>query len=484
MIKEGHEWTVFYEQLVEARLAALETLREDSEIAIDFYNGIQKPYMDDYFEDVFENWADVKARIPLKVLPLTEAVIDGLSKLYKCPPKRTLINKQGIEDQGATEIYSKLTEYKNIDMKVIDRYTRLTKTILVHPWWREGEGMKYRIFTPDLCDVDQDRLNPQQANIVVYRSSKPDTDPSLTEGDYEDYFIYWDRDNTYMINEEGFRVENPENPNGKNPYGILPFTTFRDKRVIGNLFWQNIDEVFVNMNQAVNALATDLSHVCRMQSFAQPVIRGDVKASHIQLDPMSILMLPTGNYDESSQPDFFFRSPDAKITELRETINWWIETGMYLKKLGAKSMTAQSQVASGFAILASKLDLLEDRQDRIELFSMPERELFKVERAIYNYHAGFEGLPKIPEDLKLKIDWPDLSFPISKDEEIKWDEHRLKYNLVNNESLLREKNPDIANEDEAKLIVEANKKVNEENKTRFGTGRFEKAAEEKIEEEE
>ena len=478
MIRNGQQWNIFYETLEQVRHEAREHLREDAEKAIDFYYGVQKPHMDDYFKNVFANWDDVKEKIPLVVLPITKKIINGLSLLYKKDCVRTIVKPDGNIDEMSTKIYSDIIEEagKKAIMKTVDRFTRLTKTVLVHPYWDIEEGLKYRILTPDMCDVAQNTQNPQRADIVVYRSTKPDTDPALTGGEHEtnDYFVYWDKENAYMIDASGNLVETQINEEKKNPYGILPFAVFRDEQLTGNIFWANIDESFVNVNESVNALATDLLHLARTQGFSQPCIRGEVKGK-LQSDPFSFLNLTAGSMGggeyAASQPDFFFRSPSPKLIELQNIIDKWMATAFYLNNLGQNTMTQQSQLASGFAIIASKLDLLEDRENREELFTMAEKQLFEIEKVIYNYHTSER---KIPDDARLKIEWPDINFPISEDEIDKRDARLLKYNLTTPAKLLREMQSDISNEADAEKQVRENKALNEELQNQFGTGRFEK----------
>jgi len=228
------------------------------------------------------------------------------------------------------------------------------------------------------------------------------------------------------------------------------------------------------VNESVNALATDLLHLARTQGFSQPCIRGEVKGK-LQSDPFSFLNLTAGSMGggeyAASQPDFFFRSPSPKLIELQNIIDKWMATAFYLNNLGQNTMTQQSQLASGFAIIASKLDLLEDRENREELFTMAEKQLFEIEKVIYNYHTSER---KIPDDARLKIEWPDINFPISEDEIDKRDARLLKYNLTTPAKLLREMQSDISNEADAEKQVRENKKLNEELQNQFGTGRFEK----------
>jgi len=482
MILQGSEWTIFHEQLMDARREALNKLRLDSERSVDFYHGVQKPYMDAYFEQIFTNWSDNKGKIPLTTFNFTKAIINGLSKLYKEGTQRNIYIGDN-EDEAATELYNSIIRdaMKPSWMKTVDRMTRLVKTVLVHPYWDYDKGMlSYRIFTPDLCDVKQSPYNPQKLTAVVYKLSAIDTANNI--GGYEgeaktDYYVYWDNENTYWIDEWGQRIQNPDNPEAINPYKILTFATFRDSMPIGNQFWGDIDETIIGVNMDINAMATDLKHLARMQCFSQAVAIGDF-GGDIATDPMSVIVLPTGANGDSQfqagQPDFKFVTPNPKLEEVKSLIDFWQSVAYSIEKMSPQSITAQSHIASGFSIMAANLPLLEDRQDRAQLFEAWEKDLYQTEKAVYNYHAKIEGLPQLPENSELRINWPDLTFPMSKDEKIKYDEHRLKNNLISFGELLMEYDSNILNEDEAVEKIKANKELNELFKAVAGTGLFER----------
>lgn len=479
MIYSGNQWTIFYDELLNYRREALEHLRLDSERAVDFYHGVQKPYMDDYFADIFTSWNSAKSKIPLTTFNFTKAIIDGLSKLYKEDVIRT-VQVDGVDNEAATELYNKITDeaMKPSWMKTVDRMTRLVKTTLLHPYWDYDKGgISYRLFTPDLCDVKQDMYNPQKLSAVVYRLAKIDTDSAMLEGDHADYYVYWDNNNTYWIDEWGQVVNNPDNPEAINPYGKLTFATFRDAMPLGNQFWMDIDETIIGVNMDINAMATDLKHLARMQCFSQAVALGDFDED-VTVDPMTVLMLPSGATGDPNfaggSPDFKYVSPEPKIEDVKNLIDFWQSVAYAIQKMAPQSITNQTHLASGFAIMAANLPLLEDRQDRADLFKSWEKELYEVEKAVYNYHAEIEGLPLLPENSKLEIKFPDLTFPLSKDEKIKYDEHRLKHSLISYADLLREYNGDIQSGRDAEEVLKTNKELNDRLKAVNGSGLFER----------
>ena len=482
----GEDWTIFHEQLVEARQEALENLRLDSERAIDFYNGVQRPYMDTYFEKVFENWTDARDKIPLVTFNTTKAIINGLSKLYKEGAQREVWVGENL-DEKATKLYNEITNRakKPAWMKTVDKITRLVKTVLVHPYWDTEDGLSYRVFSPDLCDVRQAPYDPQKFTAVVFKLSSIDT--SLSTESESDYYVYWDTENTYWIDEWGNAIINPNNPDAINPYKMLTFTVFRDSLLLGNQFWGDIDETIVGVNIDVNAMATDLKHLSRMQCFSQAVVIGDVE-DNFKVDSLSVIQLPTGSNGSSQyvggQPDFKFVSPDPKMTEMREIIDFWQKMAYNIEKISPQSVTSQTHLASGFAIMAANLPLIEDRQDRSELFASYERDLYQVEKAVYNYNAGNNGLPLLPENSELHIKFPDLTFPLSKDEKIKWNDYRINNNLISCAGLAREENPALRSDEEAMEFVEANKEINDSVKSTVGTGLFEEEFEKEEENDE
>ena len=444
----------------------LSEVRGDAEQAIDFYNNVQRLHMDAEYKRTFANWDDNRDLIPLRILPLTQKIIDTLSLLYKKSPTRSIYVGDKA-DQKLTDMYNKLCDEgkKGIRLRTVDRYTRLCNTTLLKVHW--DNGLQYRIFTPGTLGVVAEALDPQKAAACVYEATIPDNFGTPDDEELITY-IYWDEDNHYTVDDRGELINiqtDPESvPTTVNPYKVLPFATFRNNDHIGNEFWAPIDQTWVNANTAVNMAMTDLFHLLKEQGWAQPVFEGNISGSdNLTRDPTRWMV--------TKGAKVYFANPDAPIDQIVECLTWFLRTFLFLKDLGWNTLQGQSHLASGLSILASRLDLLEDRQDRLDMFTQSEKDLFEIEKAIINYHAAEKGLPQIPDDAELRIDWPDIDSPIDRDEEIKYDEHRIKYNLMSLAQILREKNPDIDSEDEAVEIIRKNKEINDSLKNKFVLGK-------------
>ena len=106
------------------------------------------------------------------------------------------------------------------------------------------------------------------------------------------------------------------------------------------------------------------------------------------------------------------------------------------------------ETPSGIALKIKDLERFEDYQDDLALFTLYEHEIYKVERMI----AQSFGI-SMPENLKLDFNEPE--YPMTVQDQIALDNHRLNLGLVNKAELMVEYNKDLTIE-EANAKLQAN----------------------------
>ena len=169
-------------------------------------------------------------------------------------------------------------------LKLASRYTKLLKTTMLRPVWRNGK-LDLDILTPDILDVEYgDTPEDLQAVIITHYpdSGKPE---DMT-------FTRWTREVVETLN-----YHKQVTASEHNPYNILPFVPVWDRTPTGN-FWLEGGDDLITCQDAINERITDLTYICRMQGFGQPWISGfetksgGPRTTEVYLGPGRVQVLP------------------------------------------------------------------------------------------------------------------------------------------------------------------------------------------------
>ena len=116
-----------------------------------------------------------------------------------------------------------------------------------------------------------------------------------------------------------------------------------------------------------------------------------------------------------------------------------------------------STAKSGVAIIAEQTSLAEWHDKRAVQFQPYEEELIRLSLLVYAKHNG----KTFPEDVGIRIDYPQPEKPLVRDEILDW-QFRFANYLATPIDFLRAKNPELS-EEEAIEIFEKNKAWFKEN---------------------
>lgn len=434
--------------------------RQNMQKRLDYFNDIQLNYLDSLLAQQFAKYQSMK--LQKEFFNLTKLVIDELSVIYNEEPDRTVNDAKEVDG----ERFAKIVEDSqlNLVMDTALRLAKLCKTVLVKPVWR-SEKIEYDILTPNIFDVIQDPLDPTKAKGIIYafqRDIANDTPTGNNSARSQDkmavddtIYYYWDAEKhftfSYSFNEKKEIlvdiVNNPDNPDNINPYGVLPFVVVRDGYPVDNFFIEGGDDL-INVNEILNIKLTEKNYLTKMQSFSVPVRKGADSKTALILDPSMTVDLPADD-DVSTGSDFRFVSPDAKISELENDIE------ARLRRIAIKyHLNPDMFVASGTRSSADSLQMQNYRLGLIikrdkPIFRLAEIGLFELTKIINNYHSN----EKIAESATLSIDYSDLEIPVTMAEQ---DQHLL---LLSNNGLLTKKdwvkivNKDIQDDKEAEAYL-------------------------------
>lgn len=394
---------------------------------LDYYNGITKGYVQDYFD------SDAFREVPVYEANITKRLVNKMSRIYTIGANRNVNSR-----------YDGLTRVKDARMKHIERMTRLIGTVANRVIWTPS-GFEYvpvYFFAPYF---EGDPLNP---SAITYPLMNPVDDIS---NDAEQKYIYWDKDVWAIKDEDGVIEDSFEHG-----YGVLPFVFTHRENQIDSFFVSGANDI-INANEHTNITMTELQLGLRFQMFGQQWTTGEMPNNQ-RMGSNFIMELGEDN-------SFGIESPAGDLTSVIESIKFQIELVAQNNHLWIQWSEQGGEVPSGVSMMIKDLERTEDYEDDLGLWRMYEEKIYEVERAV----AKANGV-NLPE--KFGVDFNEPEYPKTVQDQILWDKHRLEMNLTNEAELLVEYNNDLSIEEaEAKIATnkDKNKKLSIFDKVRTGS---------------
>ena len=430
---------------------------------IDFFYDKQEKYLDDLITDTF-TYPD-RLKLQKECYNITALLVDETAITYNEAPLREL--------QDATEqddaIFSKIALDSGLDqvMQQVNRFTKLCNTVAVRPVWRNNT-LQYDILTPNMFDVFQNILDPTEAvafmwaNVLDTRNEIPlFNDTTLGKHDkmnnMQSVFYYMDAKSFIAFTvtaAQGHLVPtilfNEGNSANENPYKELLFVTAREDVPVDQYFLEGGDGL-VSTNELINIKLTELNYLTKMQSFSVPVRKGaDDKTGSLILDPSVTVDLPMDD-DISRNADFKFVSPDAKITDIENSIDNKIKKLALQRHLSPERFTLSAQKSSAEALQLRAWEQAKILKRDKPFYASFEQKLFEKTRIVWNFHNPTNP---ISDTASLYIDFKEIEVPMTVAER---DNHNIVLNangLLSKKKWLMSENPDIKDEGHAKDILE------------------------------
>ena len=185
--------------------------------------------------------------------------------------------------------------------------------------------------------------------------------------------------------------------------------------------------------------------------FGQPVVSGADLGNRQRFGSDVIIELPSdANYD--------IKSPSGDIDKVIENVKFHMELVAQNNHLSVQFAQDGGETPSGIALKIKDLESFEDYQDDLALWTQYEHEIYQIERKI----ASTFNI-SMPEGLKLDFNEPE--YPMTVQDQIALDNHRLNLGLISKAELMVEYNKDLTlDEANAKLKEnESQSEVKEEN---------------------
>ena len=379
---------------------------------LDYYNGNNTAY---YIQEKFD--LEAFREVPPYEANITKKFINKMSRIYTVGA-----------DRNVNEKYDSLTVLKDSKMKHIERMTRLLGTIACRIIYVDGE-MPYFDYQPVYYFHPFFGSDPFRPIAISYPLMNYTDDVSNTDNAQ---YIHWNAESYFIFDESGTILEE-----GVHDYGTIPFVFTHREHQCDSFYVEGANDI-MNANEHINITMTEMQLGLRFQMFGQPVVSGADLGNNQRFGSDVILELPSeANYD--------IKSPAGDIMKVIENVKFQMELVAQNNHLFVQFAQDGGETPSGIALKIKDLERFEDYQDDLALFTQYEHEIYQIERKI----AQSLGIA-MPEALKLDFNEPE--YPMTVQDQIALDNHRLNLGLVNKAELMVEYNKDLT-------IEEANAKL-------------------------
>ena len=387
---------------------------------LDYYSGNNTA---GYISDRFD--LDAFREVPPYEANITKKFINKMSRIYTVGA-----------DRNVNKVYDDLTMLKDTKMKHIERMTRLVGTIAVRVMINEYNDRFFFDYQPVYyfhLFFDEDPFKPVALTYPLMHNTADATDTTHMT------YIHWNAQSYTIFNEDGDILEQ-KNHN----YGMLPFVFTHREHQCDGFYVEGANDI-VSANEHINITMTEMQLGLRFQMFGQPIVSGADLSSRQRFGSDVILELP-------ADAEYDIKSPAGDIEKVIENVKFQMELVAQNNHLFVQFAQDGGETPSGIALKIKDLERFEDYQDDLALWTLYEYKMYEVEKGIAN---AFNI--NLPNELKLDFNEPD--YPMTIQDQILFDNHRLQLNLVSPAELMVEYNKDLTLE-EAEEKIGSNKQKN------------------------
>ncbi len=392
-----------------------------TELRLKYYQDEQS---DDLLTAIRQRWSRPED-FRLFQVNIVRKIVNKRAMVYKTAPVRTF---NGMDQAAGESLYS--AAGVNVVLKKANRLTKLLKTCALQVRWTGTQAL-IACVTPNILDVVCDDPMAPQRIIVTRPGERPE----------ETVYSDWSSATYRKRDWRGRIIPVAGNEKGQNPYGVLPFVPLFDAMPDADFFIPGGDDL-VEAQRAVNVALVNLWRAMELQSHGQAWATGLPAGDAVRTGPDRAITLPEGG-------SFGFASPNTPVAEVLQAIEFLIKQTCTANDLSANTFSVEQTTQSGAAKAIDMRDLLEARQDDVELWRTYEARLFEVIKRVVNTHQP----GTIPEGATVSVDFGEVTDTISESDRLDAYQRRVDLGIWSPIDCFMADNPDIRDRSEAMRIL-------------------------------
>lgn len=422
------------------------------------YHGGLRDYIKDAIYSEFKRKGTVEQLVN-RIVPLniTQKIINRLAKVYLTQPQRSPMDELP-SDEDAIDLLNPALELST-NMLDANRYFKLSKHFCLEPYAHRG--------APRLRVLAAHNYTPA-SNDVVDSTFPTHIVKHLRWGTHDKNALHvvWSDDEHYLMNGLGDKLLMPENPEGKNPYGVNPLIYVRSQK---DSLIPIEDDDLIYMQMAICLLLTDMNFASKFKLWNLIYIIG-LKSQLVDFNPNQILFLPKDKDGESPEVGTIesrFDS-DAMLRQVQGLVSMLLST----KQLKAQEMQAVTiqNAASGIAKMLDTAESTEDKVEQQNYFVEAEKKLFEVlkkQLPVWDEQGLLEGKFKalrLSDDFILQTRFPMPKAIQSEKETVETEKSKLEAGFTTHDRSLAVVNSDLTPQEleELKIQIEKESKVKQQ----------------------
>jgi hypothetical protein len=393
-----------------------------------------------------------------RVVPINivQKIINKLSAVYRESPIRYPVDGDDL-DQEIIDFYTEEMSLNRI-MKHANRMFKLHKHVAIEPYvCSEGEPRVRALPSHTYTPYSDDPIEPNKATILV-KHLLMNQDPSKSRHAIWSAQEHWIVDGAGKIVAEEMNAMN--NPEGINPYGVLPFVFIKDS---DDLLIPLANDDLRNMQICISLLLTDLNLASKFASWSIIYLIG-VENEKISFNPNSVITLP--HVPGTEKPEIGKIKNDLDTVGLLAQVEALVGLLLTTNNLSVGSVSAHldaNNMASGVAKMLDESSSTEDKNDQVAFFEGAEKEFFwKLSQFIIpvwlksgmlapDYQKSFS------DKFELGISFPDFRPSISEKDLLEVELSKLQNGLTTKAGVIKAINPGFTDLEVDSVIAEINK---------------------------
>jgi hypothetical protein len=371
---------------------------------------------DETYRLIARRWSEPEA-FRIFTLNVVKKVVNKRANLYRLAPRRSF---EGWSQEAGDALYRAANA--DVVLKRASRLTKLMKSTALQVGWRDADaGPTLSVVTPNILDVIYD--DPEfPARMIITRRAAVEADVTYTD---------WTAGTFTVRDYRGNPVSVPGNPNGVNPYGVLPLVPLFDTLPDDEFFLPGGDDL-IETQEAINVALSNLWRAVELQAHGQAWATGVPAGEALNVGPDRAITLPDGGM-------FGYASPNAPIGDILEAVQFAMRQVAATNDLSADVFDLDRNSESGAAKHVEQIDLREARQDDIALWRTYEARLWEVLKVVVNTHSP----GTIPANATMRVDFAEMQESLTETERLTNARTKVDLSVWSPVDVLMAENPDV-----------------------------------------